>query len=808
MKSHARVVIIGGGIGGLSALYHLIQEGWNDIVLLERNELTSGTTWHSAAQCPSLAFNQLLLLLRDYTIKLYKELADDPLYPINYHYSTGGMRLLTNQTHVDEAHHIMSVAKGLGLEFDLLDAAEAKQRNPFLNINGVLAALWDERDGDIDPAQLCQALAARSRRAGAIIHRNTPVTGLAQKPNGEWLVTTDNGKVTTEHIVVAAGYRVNEVGALMGIKYPVIAMEHMYFITEDIPDLTVRDDRIPMVRCPRDTFYMRQEKKGLLVGVYEHDCKTFGMDGIDPDFVSALCPDDLDRLLPRMEPIFARLPCLQEVGIKAVVNGPISYAADAGPLVGKQPGIRNCWSMNGLRVGIGEGGGYGKMLAQMMVHGETEWDTWQLDPRRITSFANTEYTALKSIEDYQHEFRWRLPDEHRPAGRPAKASPLYPVLKERGAEFGLVNGWERTTFYKPDAEFVESHGYAFQNWHSVVGAEIKALTRNAGLAELSGFNHFRISGTDALYWLSGLTCSPVSSNTGKASLCYFLTDKGNISGEATIVPLPGDDIFYGSAATAEYHDMDWLTERLPEGSDIRVESHTNTHTLLVIAGPKTRNLLAAVSPRTKWGQPDFPLLTAQPCFIGHVEALAIAISYSGEQAFELHVPNSQLYAAYEILRKAGEAFGLTHFGMYAIDSMRMEKGYGHWKSDFITEFNPVEAGLDRFVDMRKEFPGKAGLKARISAGNRKQRVLLKLDSTHAPAQLGEGVFLDGKPVGSITSAAWGYRTQKNLAMAYVNPAHAAEGAILEVLLIGQSTRAIVCKPCLFDPENTLPRGVA
>ena len=296
MKSHARVVIIGGGIGGLSALYHLIQEGWNDIVLLERNELTSGTTWHSAAQCPSLAFNQfLLLLLRDYTIKLYKELADDPVYPINYHYSTGGMRLLTNQTHVDEAHHIMSVAKGLGLEFDLLDAAEAKQRNPFLNIHGVLAALWDERDGDIDPAQLCQALAARSRRAGAIIHRNTPVTGLAQKPNGEWLVTTDNGKVTTEHIVVAAGYRVNEVGALMGIKYPVIAMEHMYFITEDIPDLTVRDDRIPMVRCPRDTFYMRQEKKGLLVGVYEHDCKTFGMDGIDPDFVSALCPDDLDR---------------------------------------------------------------------------------------------------------------------------------------------------------------------------------------------------------------------------------------------------------------------------------------------------------------------------------------------------------------------------------------------------------------------------------------------------------------------------------------------------------------------------------
>ena len=673
MQSHARVVIIGGGIGGLSTLYHLAQEGWSDLVLLERNELTSGTTWHSAAQCPSVAFNQLLLLLRDYTIKLYKELADDPAYPINYHHATGGMRLLTNPTHVDEVHHIMSVAKGLGLDFDLIDAAEAQRRNPLLEIDGVLAALWDDLDGDIDPAQLCQALAARSRKSGAIIHRNTPVIGLSQKPNDEWLVKTQEGTITAEHIVIAAGYRVNEVGALMGIQYPVIAMEHMYFVTEDIPELVARDERVPMVRCPRDTFYMRQEKNGLLVGIYEHDCKTFGMDGIDPDFVNALCPDDLERLVPKMNPIFERLPCLQDVGIKAVVNGPISYASDAGPLVGKQPGLRKCWSMNGLRVGIGEGGGYGKMLAQMMVHGETEWDTWQLDPRRISSFANTEYTALKSIEDYQHEFRWHLPHEHRPAGRPAKASPLYPVLKAKGAEFGVVNGWERTNFYKPDPGFVESHGYTFQNWHDVVGNEIDALTQNVGLAELSGFNHYRIYGEGALDWLSSLTCSPVSSKVGKVNLCYFLTDKGNVSGEATIVPLANGDIFYGSAATAEYHDRDWLTERLPVNSDISIESYTNMYTMLVIAGPSARDLMAAVSPRTQWGQNEFRWLSAQPCFIGHIEALVIAVSYSGEQAFELHIPNTQLYASYEILLNAGNTFGLTHFGMYAIDSMRHGK---------------------------------------------------------------------------------------------------------------------------------------
>ena len=808
MQSHARVVIVGGGVGGLSALYHLTQEGWTDVVLLERNELTSGTTWHSAAQCPGIAFNQLLLLLRDYTIKLYKKLADDPAYPINYHYGTGGLRLLTEPVHLDECHHIISVAKGLGLQFDLLDSKEIVERNPLINTEGVLAALWDERDGDIDPAQLCQALAHHARAAGASIHRNTPVTGLSPTPGGEWQVETDSGTISAEHIVIAAGYRVNEVGALLGIEYPVIAMEHMYFVTGEVPDLAGREGRVAMVRCPRDTFYMRQEMNGLLVGIYEHDCKTFGMDGIDPGFVNALCPDDLDRLLPKMEPIFERVPCLNDVGIKRVINGPVSYAADAGPLVGKQPGLRNCWSMNGLRVGIGEGGGYGKMLAQMMVHGETEWDTWQLDPRRITHFANTEFTALKSIEDYRHEFRWHLPHEHRPAGRPAKASPLYPVLKAKGAEFGVVNGWERTNFHKPDARFQESHGYTFQNWHDVVGAEIEGLRSNVGLAELSGFNHYRISGRGALDWLSSLTCSPVSTRIGKASLCYFLTPKGNIEGEATIVPLPNGDIFYGSAATAEVHDIDWLNEHLPESSDIRIEVCTNTHTMMVLAGPKTRQLLAAVSPRSRFDQQDFPWLTAQRIFIGHVEALAIAISYSGEQAFELHIANTQLHAAYEILADAGEKFGLTHFGMYAIDSMRLEKGYGHWKGDFITEYNPIEAGLARFVNLDKAFVGKSGLLEQIEAGNRKERIVLELDSATAPAQPGDGVFSGGVPIGSVTSAAWGYRTKKNLAMAYVEPQYATLGSELEVVLTGEPTKATVCQACLYDPENLLPRGIA
>ncbi|WP_424968482.1 GcvT family protein [Dinoroseobacter sp. S375] len=806
MRSSAKVVIVGGGVSGLSALYHLTREGWTDVMLLERNELTSGTTWHSAAQCPQLAFNQLLLLLRKYTIGLYKELAEDPDYPINYHHRTGGMRLITDQDNMDASHHIISVAKGLGIEFDLLDPAEAVRRNPLINQDGLLGALWDDLDGDIDPAQLCQALARRARKAGAEITRNCPVTGLIQKPNHEWVVHTDRGNVEAEHVVIAAGYRANEVGEMLDITYPVISLEHMYFVTEDIPDLLARDTRVPMVRCPRDTFYMRQEKKGLLVGIYEEDCKTFGMDGIDPDFVNALCPDDLDRLLPKMEPIFERLPCLQEVGIKSVVNGPIAYAADAGPLVGKQPGRRNLWSMNGIRVGIGEGGGYGKMLAQMMVHGETEWDSWQLDPRRITSFANTEYTALKSIEDYQMEFQWHLPHEHRPAGRPAKTTPLYPVLQAQGAAFGVVNGWERTSFYKPSPDFVEEHSYHFCNWHDVVAAEVAAVQTRVGLAELSGFNRFEITGPRAAAWLDSLTCSKLPKSPGRVGLCYFLSCNGNIDAEATVVKFSEDRLWYCSAAAAEDHDMDWLTERLPSGSDIRITSLTNTHTVLIIAGPQARALMDAACPRTSFAQADFPWMTARSCFVGHVEAMVMAVSFSGEQAFEVHIPNIQLHAAYLALTRAGEAHELAHFGMYAIESMRMEKGYGHWKGDFITEFNPIEAGLERFVDLSKSFPGKAGLERQIALGNRRNRVLLALDSTTTPAHAGETIFDGDRPVGTITSAAWGYRVRQNLVMAYVDPAQATIGTELSVLLIGQKTPATVVAPCLYDPEHAIPRG--
>lgn len=792
MRDSARVVVIGGGIGGLSALYHLTLEGWTDVVLVERDELTSGTTWHSAAQCPNLAFNQLLIGLRSYTIELYRELAGDQDYPINYHYAVGGLRLITDRDQLDACHHIISVAHGMGVQFELLSPDEAVAKNPLLNPAGVIAALYDPLDGDIDPAQLCQALARRARKAGAKIYRQNPVEALTQKAEHGWVVHTRNGDIRCEHVVNAAGYRANEVGNMIGVEYPIVSMEHMYFVTEAIDALAHREQRVAMARCPRDRFYLRQEKQGLLVGIYEQDCKTFGMDGIDPDFVNALCPNDLDRCLPDLEPVFERLPCLQEVGIASMVTGPITYTADAGPLVGKTPGRRNCWQINGLRVGIGEGGGYGKMLAQMMVHGKTDWDCWQLDPRRIPAGTTLEYTAVKAIEDYRHEFQWDLPHQHRPAGRPQRTTPLYARLEADAAVFGVVNGWERVSFFRPDADFSESHGYGWQNWHDIVRREVAGICEGVGIAEISGFTRYQITGGDAAGWLDQLTCSPMPASEARVKLCYLLDQQGYLLSEATIARLDARRFWYGTAAAAELHDLDWLRENLPQGLDVQIDNITATTTTLVVAGPRSAVLLNTVSTNDDWS--TCPPMAVRRGNIAGCEVTVMSVSYSGERAFELHVPNAELVPVYDALLESGKSFGIVGFGAYAIESMRLEQGYGHWKADYIDEYNPLEAGLERFVDFDKSFVGKTALLAQLEKGITRQRALLEIDCATAIAQPGESVYDEDRVVGVITSAAFGYRLERNLAMAYISPAARGDDVRLSVRLQGESFKASLLEP--------------
>ncbi len=806
MKTQTDVVVIGGGIGGCSTLYHLTQEGVTDCVLLERDELTSGTTWHSAAQVTNFGATQTMIGLKSHSIRLYKELADDPDYPINYHHGTGGIRLASTQDHLDGYEHFVSLAKGMDVDFELIDADECARRHPLITTDNLLGALWDPLDGDIDPAQLCQALARRARKAGAEVHRFTPVTGLTQQPDDSWIVHTGKGDIRAAKIVNAGGYRCNEIGAMMGSTLPVASMEHQYMLTEPIPAIAGLDFRVPLIRCPTDDFYSRQEKNGLLVGFYEQDCRTWGLDGIDPDFTMALCPDDLDRVMATMEGAFARLPCLTETGIHSIINGPITYTPDGLPLVGKIPGRRNAYCITGLRAGLGEGGGHGWLLAQIIAHGEACYDTWCLDPRRFGAYANVEYTALKAIEDYQNEFRFHMPHEHRPAGRPARSTPLTHRLQTMNAEMATVNGWERADYFKPDADFTEVLSFRFNAVFDLVRAEVEAVQNRVGIMEVSGFNRYEITGPGLHDWLDGVMCSRVPRAPGKVGLAYFLNADGNVKGEATLANLSGDRVWYGSAAAAERHDLDWLNDHISSGGSIRIEPLTGTHTILVVAGPKSRALLAKAAPRTDWSREAFPWLSVKSVHIGNAQAVAMSVSFSGELAWELHIPNEQLLLAFDRLWAAGAEFGIKPFGLRATESMRLEKGYRHWKADLITEFNPMESGLERFVRMDKDFIGKSALEDMISKGPRRRFVSMTVENEEAPAHPGASILHNGRPVGTVTSAGWGHRVGRSIAMGFVDPGCAAPGTSLSVEIIGTPSPATVCDGCLYDPANARVRS--
>ncbi|WP_147127059.1 GcvT family protein [Shimia ponticola] len=811
MRDQARVVVIGGGIAGCSALYHLTQEGWTDVMLIERDELTSGTTWHSAAQVTNFGMNQTMVGLKTHSVKLYQELRDDPEYPVGYNYGDGGIRLANTQAQMDGYAHFASMAAGMGVEFEVIDAAECARRHPLISTENLLGGLWDPTDGHIDPAQLCQALARRARLAGAEVNRHTPVTGLTQHADDTWTVHTEKGDVRCEIVVNAGGYRCNEIGAMMGVQHPVASMEHQYFLTEDIPAIAEAGHRIPLLRCPISDYYSRQEKGGLLLGFYEQDCRPWGMDGIDPHFTNALCPDDLDRVTDVLEGAFERMPVLAETGIREVVNGPITYTIDGAPLVGPIPGKRNAFCIIGLRAGLGEGGGHGWLLAQQIVHGEAEYDTWVLDPRRFTGHATVELTSLKAIEDYQNEFRFHFPHEHRPAGRPMKTTPLTPVLVAEGAHMGTVNGWERIDYIAPSPDFTETLGFHFNEVHDVVADEVNAIQSGVGLTEVSGFNRFELTGRDVYSFLDRMICGTVPKRAGRVGLTYLLNHHGMVKAEATIANLPASDrgparVWYGSAAASEFHDMDWLQSHLHADEDVAIRSLTNDMTILVLAGPKAREVLSAAA-RGDWSKDAFPWLSVREAHIGIAPATVMGVSFSGELAYEIHVPNANLYAAYLALRAAGEAHGLRLFGSRAVESMRLEKGFLHWKSELITEFDPFETGLDRFVKMDKpDFIGKAALQKRQAEGKRRKLVTCAVDCSHAPAHGGASVRKDSQIIGTVTSGDWGHRIGMNLAMAFVDPEHAAEGTDLSVDVIGQPTPARVIASGPYDPDHSLMRG--
>ena len=807
MTEHVRVVVIGGGAVGASCLYHLAKLGWTDAVLIEQNELTSGSTWHAAGNVPTYAASWGLLKLQNYSAALYRELGEQVDYPINYHV-VGAIRLAHTDERMAEFEHVRAMAASNRMAFEVLRPEEILERHPFVTLDDLKGALWDPYDGDIDPAQLTQALAKGARDLGAKVQRFTKVTGLAQSANGEWRVTTDKGEFVAEVVVNAAGYRAGEVMALLGRSLPIVTMQHQYLVMEDVPELQERAERLPLMRDPDVSYYLRQERHGFILGPYEWQAKPMWLDGIPEDFSFQLWNDDLDRLEPYIEAAIGRVPILGTVGVRRVVNGPIPYSPDGNPYIGPEHGLRNFFHCNTFSFGISQAGGAGKALAEWVVEGKPEWDLWSLDRRRYTGYADQAFTAARAVEVYQNEYAPGYPYEERPAGRPLRTSPLYERLSAQGARFGMRGGWERVVYFDPDGRAAEPT-LSFRrerNWNPLVAAEVAAVRNAVGVIELPGLTRFEVTGPGAEAHLDHLVCSRLPAPGGVA-LGYALDRKGRILSEFLIVRRDRDHFVVTAAAAAEWHDDDVLRADLPADGSVRIADTSASYSALVLAGPRARDLLATVT-SADLSNAAFPWLTAREIVVDGVAVLAVRTTYVGELGWELHVHTADLTRVYDAIAAAGPAFGLKDFGAYALDSLRLDKGYRGWKSDLESGFTPFEASLDWAVDLTKPaFVGRQAILDEQLASPRLRFLPLVLDEAgDADAPFCAPVFHDGRRVGIVTSGGWSFTLGRSIALAYVETGLALPGTKLAIEIFGDLRSATAVAEPIYDPRNERPQA--
>jgi dimethylglycine dehydrogenase len=806
MAEQARVVIIGGGAVGCSCLYHLAKAGWTDCMLIERDELTSGSTWHAAGNCPTFSGSWNIIKYQRYSTELYAGLADAVDYPINYHI-TGSLRLAHTQDRMDEFKHVLSMGEALGLPYELMSPESARQRYPFMEFDDLKGVLWDPYDGDVDPSQLTQALAKGARDLGARIKRFTKVTGLKQRPQG-WLVETDKGNIQAEIVVNAAGYRAGEVMAMLGHGMPIVTMSHQYLITEPIPELEARDSKLPLLRDPDISYYLREERDGLILGPYEWKATPMWTDGLPDDFANQLWDDDLDRIEWYIEQAIGRVPILGTVGVQRVINGPIPYSPEGFPYIGPAHGLRNFYQCCCFSFGIAQAGGAGKTLAEWVMEGEPEWDLWALDPRRYTGYATKTYVTAKAIELYQNEYAIAFPFEERPAGRPARTSPLYDCLAAKGARFGARGGWERAVYFAPEGGLDEptSSFRRDRNWFDVVEEECKAVRERVGLLDLPGFSKFMVEGPGAEDWLNRLTCSKLP-RLGRISLAYMLNAKGGVVSEFTVTRLAEDRFYLISAAAGEWHDEDWLRDRLGNDDDVHLTELHGRMGTLVIAGPKSRDVLGAIT-EADLSNEAFPWLSAKRIEIGMASVLAMRVNYVGELGWELHANVEDMIPLYDALWQAGEEHGIRDFGMYAMESLRLDKCYRGWKTDLGSEYSPLKSSLDRFVDFGKEFfIGKDALLAEKESGPKERFVPLTLDEPGvADAPFCAPIRQNGEIIGLVTSGGWSYTLKKSVSLGYVRSDLVSPGTKLEIDILGERCAATVGQEPLYDHNNSRLRS--
>jgi dimethylglycine dehydrogenase len=798
MEQTTRVCVIGGGVVGASVLYHLTKLGWSDVMLLERSELTSGSTWHAAGGFHTLNGDTNMAALQGYTIRLYRELEEITGMSCGLHH-VGGVTLADTPERFDMLKAERAKHRFMGLETEILGPEEIAKVAPITNLDGILGGLYDPLDGHLDPSGTTHAYAKAARMGGATIQTHTKVLETNPRADGTWDVVTDKGTIHAEHVVNAAGLWAREVGAMAGLSLPLHPMEHQYIVTDEIAEIYERDAEHPHVMDPAGESYLRQEGRGLCIGFYEQKCRPWAVDGTPWDFGHELLADDFDKIEASIAFAYRRFPVLERAGVKSVIHGPFTFAPDGNPLVGPVPGLRNYWSACGVMAGFSQGGGVGLMLAQWMVEGQTERDVTAMDVARFGRWATPGYTLTKVIENYQTRFSVSYPNEELPAARPWVTSPMHDIWEAQGAVFGQQYGLEVVNYFAlPGQPHYETPSFRRSNAFEATAVEVAAVRGGVGLNELQNFGKYRVTGTGARAWLDRVMAGRIP-RPGRMSLTPMLNVAGRIEGDFTVSCLSEAEFILTASYGAQAVHMRWFERHGAPG--VHVENVSDTRSGFTIAGPRARDVLASVT-RADVSHAALKFMDVRKMLIGMAECLVQRVSYTGDLGYEIYCDAREVRYLHGVLSAAGAEYGLRPFGMRAMMSLRLDRFFGAWLREFSPDYTCAETGLERFIDWSKgDFIGRAAAEAERAEPPARVLAAFVVEALDADVQGYEPIWLEGAVVGFCTSGGYSHHAQASVALGFVPRARTVGGLAVEIEILGELRPARLVGMPLMDPER-------
>lgn len=808
MQSHAQAVVIGGGVVGCSVLYHLTKAGWTDVVLLERSELTSGSTWHAAGGMHTINGDPNVAKLQQYTIELYDEIEELSEQSIGLHL-TGGVFLAATNERFDWLKSMHAKGLYLGMDTEIISPKEAAEIFPLLDPDKFVGAMSDPLEGHLDPSGTTWAYAKAAQKKGAVIHQQTRVTDLQQNQDGSWRVITEQGEIHTEHVVNAGGLWAREVGRMVGLELPVLAMEHMYLLTEDMPEVVAFNEssglEVPHCVDFDGELYLRQERKGMLMGTYEKACKPWSPKETPWDFPQELLPADIDRIAPSLEVGFEHFPAFQNAGIKQVINGPFTFAPDGNPLIGPIKGLRGYWCACGVMAGFSQGGGVGFALSNWMIEGDPGFDVWAMDVSRYGDWASLAYTNKKVQENYSRRFSIRFPNEELPAGRPLRTTPVYDRLLAAGAQMGEAYGLEQALWFAPTG-VVDDFSWRRSTDFEHVAGEVNAVRAAVGMMEISSFAKYTIRGSGASDWLDRLLTCRLPAE-GRMTLAPMLNYAGKLIGDFSLANLGDGEYFIAGSGLAENYHMRWFTQNLPEDGSVEIIARGAGLVGLSIAGPKSRELLQRLVDEDV-GNQGFRFLDIRKLDVGMAPCLVGRVSFTGDLGYEIWMkPEFQRYV-FDLIQSQGEDLGLRLFGSRALNSLRIEKNFGSWAREYRPVYGPYEAGMGRFVALKKEadFIGKAAAAVEKESGGKLRLRVFVVEAKDADAIGDEPIRYEGEVKGWVTSGGYAHASRVSVAMGYVAKEIADKQYGWSIDILGETLPATPQTEPLFDPSAERMRG--